>query len=101
MEMERRSARIGASLIYSAFWGGVGVPAIELLLLVLVPYRPRPSRDWTVVRARAGVGECALPDLRCYQHCAHRHWYILPGRELEFRVTVLRSCKVCDWLWPW
>jgi quinol-cytochrome oxidoreductase complex cytochrome b subunit len=26
---------------YSAFWGGVGVPAIELLLLVLVPYFDR------------------------------------------------------------
>ena len=26
---------------YSAFWGGVGVPAIELLLLILVPYFDR------------------------------------------------------------
>jgi len=32
---------------YSAFWGGVGVPAIELLLLALVPY---------IDRSKAGVG---------------------------------------------
>ncbi len=32
---------------YSAFWGGVGVPAIELLLLVLVPY---------IDRSKEGVG---------------------------------------------
>ena len=32
---------------YSAFWGGVGVPAIELLLLILVPY---------IDRGKAGVG---------------------------------------------
>jgi quinol-cytochrome oxidoreductase complex cytochrome b subunit len=32
---------------YSAFWGGVGVPAIELLLLVLVPY---------IDRGKEGVG---------------------------------------------
>ncbi len=32
---------------YSAFWGGVGVPAIELLLLVLVPY---------IDRGKAGAG---------------------------------------------
>ncbi len=32
---------------YSAFWGGVGVPAIELLLLILVPY---------IDRSKAGVG---------------------------------------------
>jgi len=32
---------------YSAFWGGVGVPAIELLVLVLVPYFDR---------GKAGVG---------------------------------------------
>ncbi len=28
---------------YSAFWGGVGVPAIELLLLILVPYLDRST----------------------------------------------------------
>jgi quinol-cytochrome oxidoreductase complex cytochrome b subunit len=32
---------------YSAFWGGVGVPGIELLLLALVPY---------IDRGKAGVG---------------------------------------------
>jgi quinol-cytochrome oxidoreductase complex cytochrome b subunit len=32
---------------YSAFWGGVGVPGIELLLLMLVPY---------IDRGKAGVG---------------------------------------------
>jgi len=32
---------------YSAFWGGVGVPAIELLLLMLVPY---------IDRSKVGVG---------------------------------------------
>ena len=32
---------------YSAFWGGIGVPAIELLLLVLLPY---------IDRSRKGVG---------------------------------------------
>jgi quinol-cytochrome oxidoreductase complex cytochrome b subunit len=32
---------------YSAFWGGVGVPALELLLLFLVPY---------IDRSNAGVG---------------------------------------------
>ena len=32
---------------YSAFWGGVGVPAIEVLLLLLVPY---------IDRKQAGVG---------------------------------------------
>jgi len=32
---------------YSAFWGGVGIPALELLLLVLVPY---------IDRGKAGVG---------------------------------------------
>jgi quinol-cytochrome oxidoreductase complex cytochrome b subunit len=32
---------------YSAFWGGIGVPAIELLLLVLLPY---------IDRGRKGVG---------------------------------------------
>ena len=29
---------------YSAFWGGVGVPAIELLLLMLVPYFDRGKK---------------------------------------------------------
>ncbi len=29
---------------YSAFWGGVGVPAIELLLLVLLPYFDRSKK---------------------------------------------------------
>jgi quinol-cytochrome oxidoreductase complex cytochrome b subunit len=29
---------------YSAFWGGVGVPAVELLLLVLVPYIDRSQK---------------------------------------------------------
>jgi len=29
---------------YSAFWGGVGVPAIELLLLTLVPYIDRSQK---------------------------------------------------------
>jgi quinol-cytochrome oxidoreductase complex cytochrome b subunit len=32
---------------YSALWGGLGVPAIELLLLILVPY---------IDRGKAGVG---------------------------------------------
>jgi len=32
---------------YSAFWGGVGVPGIELLLLVLIPY---------LDRGKAGIG---------------------------------------------
>ncbi len=32
---------------YSAFWGGVGVPALELLLLVLVPY---------IDRGKEGIG---------------------------------------------
>jgi quinol-cytochrome oxidoreductase complex cytochrome b subunit len=32
---------------YSAFWGGIGVPAIELLLLILLPYFDR---------GREGVG---------------------------------------------
>jgi len=32
---------------YSAFWGGIGVPAIELLLLVLLPY---------IDRSKKGVG---------------------------------------------
>ncbi len=32
---------------YSAFWGGIGVPGIELLLLLLVPY---------IDRGKAGVG---------------------------------------------
>ena len=32
---------------YSAFWGGVGVPAVELLLLILVPY---------IDRGRQGAG---------------------------------------------
>ena len=26
---------------YSAFWGGIGIPGIELLLLVLLPYLDR------------------------------------------------------------
>jgi quinol-cytochrome oxidoreductase complex cytochrome b subunit len=33
---------------YSAFWGGVGVPAIELLLLILAPY---------IDRSREGMGQ--------------------------------------------
>ena len=33
---------------YSAFWGGVGVPTIEVLLLLLVPY---------IDRKQLGVGK--------------------------------------------
>ena len=32
---------------YSAFWGGIGIPGIELLLLALVPY---------IDRGKDGVG---------------------------------------------
>jgi len=32
---------------YSAFWGGIGIPGVELLLLVLLPYFDR---------GKAGVG---------------------------------------------
>ena len=37
---------------YSAFWGGVGVPAIELVLLMLVPY---------IDRGKAGAGALVRP----------------------------------------
>jgi quinol-cytochrome oxidoreductase complex cytochrome b subunit len=29
---------------YSAFWGGVGVPALEVLILLLVPYFDRDTK---------------------------------------------------------
>ena len=49
---------------YSAFWGGIGVPGIELLLLLLVAvYRPGQGGSGTVVCARAFSGELPLPDL--------------------------------------
>jgi quinol-cytochrome oxidoreductase complex cytochrome b subunit len=84
---------------YSAFWGGVGVPGIELLLLILVPYidRGKGGRR-ALVCARTRVGQRHLSHFRSYQCCPHCDWYILPRRELVVRVTVLRSLRVCDWL---
>ena len=74
---------------YSAFWGGIGVPGIELLLLVLLPLlRPRQGRRRTLVCARAVAGEFDLSAVRDRERDSDRDWHILPRRELAVRVTL-------------
>jgi hypothetical protein len=76
---------------YSAFWGGIGVPGIELLLLLLVPYLDRGKAGVGRWFARADSGEFHLPDFRDCERDSDRHWHFLPRRELAVRVAVLRS----------
>jgi quinol-cytochrome oxidoreductase complex cytochrome b subunit len=74
---------------HSAFWGGVAVPALLLVALILLPY---------LDRKRAGVGV----------------WF---GRERRVAVTIFTICVVATvvftvigtyfrgpnwgWVWPW
>ena len=75
---------------YSAFWGGIGVPAIEVLLLLLVPYIDRKLAGVGRWFARAPAGQFAVPDVRDRQRDSDHHWHILPRRELAVRVPVVR-----------
>ena len=77
---------------YSAFWGGIGVPGIELLLLVLLPLlRSRQGRRRTLVCARAGAGEFNLSAVRDRERDSDRDWHFLPRRELAVRVPFLKG----------
>ncbi len=77
---------------YSAFWGGIGVPTIMVVLLLLAAlYRPRPDGRGQVVRPGAAAGQHDLPDAGDAQRDLHHHRHVLPRAELVVRVSVLRG----------
>ena len=75
---------------YSAFWGGVGVPALEVLILLLAPYLDRGGKGVGRWFAKERLLAYTLFfDLRHCQHRAHYHWYFLPWAELGVRFTLV------------
>jgi quinol-cytochrome oxidoreductase complex cytochrome b subunit len=73
---------------YSAFWGGVGIPTIEVLLLLIVPYIGR--RRGPLVCAGALAGEFPVSVIRyCERHPDH-YWHLLPRSQLGVRVALVR-----------
>ena len=74
---------------YSAFWGGVGIPTVFVILLLLVPYLDRGAGGRRhMVRAGATAGEHALPHLRHPQPDPDHHRHLLPRTQLVVRLSV-------------
>ena len=68
---------------YSAFWGGVGIPTIFVILLLLTPYIDRGKEGVGKWFARERLlSQHGLPDVCRHQHHLRDHRHVLPGRQL-------------------
>ena len=72
---------------YSAFWGGVGIPAIDFVSCCCwFRISTAGRRASALVRARAAAGQHPVPHVRRGERDSDRDRHLLPRRELGVRV---------------